>query len=65
MINGAMTSLCMAGLMEGKKLHGKVLLNAVTTGEAKESFSPEGEIKFSVPELLHPLKATSNIIGTH
>lgn len=48
----------------GNKLHGKELLIAVTTGDAKESFLPDGAVKYSVRELLRPLEATSNIIGT-
>jgi len=48
----------------GNKLHGKELLIAVTTGDTKESFLPEGAVKYSVLELLRPLQATSNIIGT-
>jgi putative NADPH-quinone reductase len=48
----------------GDKLHGKELLIAVTTGGAKESYSPDGNNKYTVPELLRPLQATSNLIGT-
>ncbi len=45
----------------GNKLHGKDLLLAVTTGDAKESFLPDGAVKYSVLELLRPLQATSSI----
>lgn len=48
----------------GDKLHGKELLIAVTTGVAKENYSPDGDFKYTVPELLRPLQATSNLIGT-
>lgn len=48
----------------GDKLHGKELLISVTTGAAKENYSPDGNFKYTVPELLRPLQATSNLIGT-
>ncbi|MFJ5770312.1 NAD(P)H-dependent oxidoreductase [Psychrobacillus sp. NPDC093180] len=48
----------------GDKLHGKELLIAVTTGVDKEGYSPGGNVKFTVPELLRPFEATSNLIGT-
>lgn len=49
---------------KGDKLHGKELLIAVSTGVVEESYSPNGNFKFTVPELLRPLEATSNLIGT-
>jgi len=49
---------------KGKKLHKKELLLAVTAGDSKESFTPNGSVKFSLNELLRPFQATSNIIGT-
>lgn len=49
----------------GKKLHGKQLLLAVTAGDSKDSFTPHGTVKFSLEELLRPIQATSNIIGTN
>lgn len=48
----------------GDKLHGKELLVAVTIGGAKESYSPDGDHNYTVPELLRPLQQTSNMIGT-
>jgi putative NADPH-quinone reductase len=48
---------------KGDKLHGKELLIAVSTGAANENYSPEGNFKYTVPELLRPLQATSNLIG--
>lgn len=47
----------------GDKLKGKELLIAVTTGGAKESYSPDGSVKYTVPELLRPFEVTSNLIG--
>lgn len=49
---------------KGDKLHGKELLIAVTVGIAEESYSPNGAFKYTVHELLRPLQATSNSIGT-
>jgi len=48
----------------GDKLHGKELLIAVSTGAAKENYSPDGNFKYTVPELLRPFQATSSMIGT-
>jgi len=48
----------------GDKLHGKELLIAVTTGGPQESYTPDGNNKYTVTELLRPLQATSNLIGT-
>ncbi|KAA9022598.1 NAD(P)H-dependent oxidoreductase [Niallia endozanthoxylica] len=47
----------------GDKLKGKELLIAITTGGSKESYSPGGREKYTVPELLRPFEATSNLIG--
>ncbi|AKG34794.1 NAD(P)H-dependent oxidoreductase [Paenibacillus durus] len=49
---------------KGDKLHGKELLIAVSTGAAEENYSPDGNFKYTVQELLRPLQATSNLIGT-
>ena len=49
---------------KGDKLHGKELLIAVSTGATKENYSPAGNFKYTVQELLRPLEATSNLIGT-
>ncbi|AIY07101.1 NAD(P)H-dependent oxidoreductase [Paenibacillus polymyxa] len=49
---------------KGDKLHGKELLIAVSTGAAKENYLPDGNFKYTVSELLRPLQATSNLIGT-
>lgn len=49
---------------KGDKLHGKELLIAVSTGAAKENYSPDGNFKYTMSELLRPLQASSNMIGT-
>ncbi|MBE5102325.1 NAD(P)H-dependent oxidoreductase [Priestia aryabhattai] len=48
----------------GDKLHGKELLIAVSTGAAEENYSPDGNFKYTMSELLRPLQASSNMIGT-
>ncbi|AIQ17567.1 MULTISPECIES: NAD(P)H-dependent oxidoreductase [Paenibacillus] len=49
---------------EGNKLHGKELMFAVSTGAPKENYHAEGSNKYTVEELLRPLEATGNLIGT-
>ncbi|MNC28909.1 General stress protein 14 [compost metagenome] len=49
---------------KGDKLHGKELLLAVTVGAGEEYYSSNGTFKYTVQELLRPLQATSNLIGT-
>lgn len=49
---------------EGDKLQGKELLIATTTGVTNEGYSPEGSAQYTIPELLRPFQATSNLIGT-
>ncbi|GAA0137468.1 NAD(P)H-dependent oxidoreductase [Paenibacillus sp. YSY-4.3] len=49
---------------EGDKLHGKELLIAVSVGAPEENYSSNGAFKYTVQELLRPLQATSNLIGT-
>lgn len=46
------------------KLHGKELMFAVSTGAPKENYHAEGSNKYTVEELLRPLEATGNLIGT-
>ncbi|OBZ18067.1 general stress protein [Bacillus sp. FJAT-27264] len=48
----------------GNKLHGKELQIALSTGGPKEAYTPTGYNKFSLEELLRPIEATSNLIGT-
>ncbi|MBU7217685.1 NAD(P)H-dependent oxidoreductase [Staphylococcus gallinarum] len=46
----------------GTQLHGKELLVSTTTGAV--GYQRDGEVKYTVEELLRPLQATSNLIGT-
>jgi putative NADPH-quinone reductase len=48
----------------GDKLHGKELLLAVSAAGIEEYYTPSGRHKYTVQELLRPLQATSNLIGT-
>jgi putative NADPH-quinone reductase len=48
----------------GDKLHKKEILIAVSTAGTEEYYTPSGKHKYTVPELLRPLQATSNLIGT-
>lgn len=49
----------------GDKFQGKEVLVAVTTGVVKEDYSSEGDVKFTVPELLYPLEAAATFVGAH
>lgn len=48
----------------GTALHGKELLIAVSVGASEDSYQLEGTFKYTLEELLRPLQATSNMIGT-
>ena len=48
----------------GDKLRNKELLIAVSTAGTEEYYTQTGRHKYTVPELLRPLQATSNLIGT-
>lgn len=47
---------------DGDKLHGKELLISTTTGA--DGYSRSTDLKYTVEDLLRPLQATSNLIGT-
>ncbi|SDN26315.1 Putative NADPH-quinone reductase (modulator of drug activity B) [Actinomyces ruminicola] len=48
----------------GTALHGKELGVAVSPGGAGERYAREGAFHYTLTELLRPLQATSNLIGT-
>ncbi|NQX67898.1 NAD(P)H-dependent oxidoreductase [Paenibacillus alba] len=50
---------------QGDKLHGKDLLIAISTGGPEKAYAPGGYNQYTLPELLRPFQATSNLIGTH
>ncbi|WP_066190099.1 NAD(P)H-dependent oxidoreductase [Gracilibacillus timonensis] len=49
----------------GDKFQGKEVLVAVTTGVAEEGYSAEGDVAFTVPELLRPLEAAANFVSAY
>ncbi|MCL3777641.1 MULTISPECIES: NAD(P)H-dependent oxidoreductase [unclassified Actinomyces] len=48
----------------GTALHGKELLVAVSPGAGADRYRRDGAYRYEVAELLRPLQATSNLIGT-
>lgn len=48
---------------EGDKLRGKELVIAVSTGSAQTAYTPAGNNRYEMHELLKPFQATSNLIG--
>ncbi|MGX7197752.1 NAD(P)H-dependent oxidoreductase [Enterococcus olivae] len=47
----------------GSKLQNKEIMVAVTTRVDQIGYSAEGDVKYTVPELLRPLEATSHFVG--
>lgn len=48
---------------EGKALHNKICLNAITTGGSKEVYCSEGYNSFTVAQFLRPFEQTANLCG--
>jgi glutathione-regulated potassium-efflux system ancillary protein KefG len=48
---------------EGKALHGKIFLNAVTAGGKEAAYRAEGYNHFTIRELLHPIEQTAALCG--
>ncbi|RKR13121.1 Kef-type potassium/proton antiporter accessory protein (CPA2 family) [Maribacter vaceletii] len=48
---------------EGNALHGKICLNAITTGGSKEVYCSEGYNSFTVKQFLRPFEQTANLCG--
>jgi glutathione-regulated potassium-efflux system ancillary protein KefG len=48
---------------DGTALHGKTLKAVVTTGGPVHSYQPEGYNKYTMAELLLPIRATANLCG--
>lgn len=48
----------------GDKLHGKELMLAISVGAPEEAYTQGGAFGYRLDELLTPLRATSNLIGT-
>jgi glutathione-regulated potassium-efflux system ancillary protein KefG len=49
----------------GTALHGKTLMNAITTGGREEAYKPDGYNRFTMRELLAPLEQTASLCGMH
>lgn len=47
----------------GSKLQNKEIMVAVTTRVDQIGYSAEGDVKYTVPELLRPLEVTSHFVG--
>jgi glutathione-regulated potassium-efflux system ancillary protein KefG len=48
---------------DGKKLHGKIMLQAISTGGAEDYYSRSGSNRFTVEELLRPFNQTAYLCG--
>ena len=48
---------------EGKALHGKTLLNAISAGGSEGSYRPNGHNRFTIRELLAPIEQTARLCG--
>jgi glutathione-regulated potassium-efflux system ancillary protein KefG len=47
----------------GTKLHGKYLMNALSTGGQENFYHPEGRNRFTIEELLAPFNQTAHLCG--
>jgi glutathione-regulated potassium-efflux system ancillary protein KefG len=47
----------------GDRLHGKVMLQAISTGGAEDFYTPTGRNRFTVDELLRPFNQTAYLCG--
>ena len=47
----------------GTALHGKTMLNAITTGGREVAYSREGHNRFTIRELLAPIEQTARLCG--
>lgn len=50
---------------QGTALHGKYLLQAVSSGGRERAFRPEGSSRFTLSELLRPFEQTARLCGMH
>jgi len=50
---------------EGKALHGKILLNAITTGGQEEAYCRDGYNRFTMAQFLAPFDQTAHLCGMH
>jgi len=47
----------------GTALHGKIMLNAITTGGGERAYQPEGHNRFTVEQLLAPIAQSFRLCG--
>ena len=45
------------------KLHGKFMMQAISTGGAEHSYHPQGKNRFEIRELLNPFNQTAYLCG--
>ena len=50
---------------EGKALHGKYLLQAVSTGGRDHAYRASGSSRYDLSDLLHPFEQTAHLCGMH
>ncbi|MEM6532156.1 MAG: NAD(P)H-dependent oxidoreductase [Myxococcota bacterium] len=50
---------------DGKMLHGKAVMHAVTTGGPGEGYSADGVHRFTLAELMRPQEQTAHLCGMH
>lgn len=48
---------------KGDKLHGKKLGIAMSIGDKKQNYTPEGSVSFTVDEVIAPFKASATHVG--
>jgi putative NADPH-quinone reductase len=48
---------------QGRALHGKIFLDALTAGGAEVAYCAEGYNQFTIRELMHPLEQTALMCG--
>lgn len=49
----------------GTRLHGKLLMSALTTGGSAHAYTPGGRNHFTIAELLAPFEQTARLCGLH
>jgi glutathione-regulated potassium-efflux system ancillary protein KefG len=47
----------------GNKLHGKFMMQAISTGGAEGFYGPQGRNRFTIEQLLHPFNQTAHLCG--
>ena len=47
----------------GNRLHGKYMMNAITTGGSQDAYAPGGRNRFSIEQLLAPFNQTAYLCG--